>query len=132
VNATMGFSVTYLTDTDEKPEGYGGSTRTLISQPALEAIDYKTGKIRWSHEYPSAAPGGLGGAGILTTAGKLLFTGDPAGNLIAYDPATGAILWHFRAGSNVSNGPMTYMLDGRQYLIAGAGDTLFAFAILKP
>jgi acido-empty-quinoprotein group A len=131
VNATKGYSVTYLTDTDEKPEGYGGSGRTLITQPALEAIDYQTGKIRWSHDYPTAAAGGLGGAGILTTAGKLLFSGDPAGNLIAYDPATGKILWHFRLGSGLSNGPMTFMLDGKQYLIVGAGDTLFAFAILN-
>jgi alcohol dehydrogenase (cytochrome c) len=102
-----------------------------MSQGALEAIDYQTGKIRWSHDYPSAVAGGLGGAGILTTAGKLLFTGDGAGNLIAYDPATGKILWHFRLGSNLSNGPMMFMLDGKQYLIAGAGDTLFAFAILE-
>jgi len=131
VNATKGYSVTYLTDTDEKPEGYGGSGRTLMSQATLEAIDYQTGSIRWSHDYPTAAGGGLGGAGILTTAGKLLFSGDPAGNLIAYDPATGKILWHFRLGSSLSNGPMTYMLDGKQYLIAGAGDTLLAFAILN-
>ncbi len=132
VNATKGYSVTYLTDTDEKPEGYGGSGRTLFSQAALEAIDYQTGKIRWSHEYPGGASAGLGGSGILTTAGNLLFTGDPSGNLIACDPKAGNILWHFRLGSNVSNGPMTYLLDGRQYLIVGAGDTLFAFAILKP
>ena len=52
--------------------------------------------------------------------------------MIAYDPATGEILWHFRTGASVSNGPMTYLLDGKQYLIVGAGDTLFAFAILNP
>jgi outer membrane protein assembly factor BamB len=52
------------------------------------------------------------------------------GNLIAYDPATGRILWHFRTGAMVSNGPMTYQLDGKQYLVVGAGDTLFAFSLL--
>ena len=54
-------------------------------EPITEAIDYKTGNIAWKHVYPS---GGFGNAfpGILTTAGKLLFTGDPSGNLIAYDP----------------------------------------------
>jgi alcohol dehydrogenase (cytochrome c) len=53
------------------------------------------------------------------------------GNLIAYDPATGRILWHFRVGTQVSNGPSTYVLNGVQYLIAAAGDTLFAFRIVK-
>jgi alcohol dehydrogenase (cytochrome c) len=96
----------------------------------LEAIDYRTGKIRWSHEYPVRGSGGLGAPGILTTAGHLLFTGDPAGNLIAFDPANGAILWHFHMLSALSNGPMTYELGGQQYLIAGAGDTLYAFKLL--
>ena len=131
VNAVRGYSLAYLTDTDEKPEGYGGSGRGLWSERVLEAIDYQTGKIRWSHPYDNKGSSGLGGAGILTTAGKLLFTGDPSGNLIAYDPANGRILWHFGLGASVSNGPMTYELDGKQYLVVGAGDTLFAFTLLK-
>jgi alcohol dehydrogenase (cytochrome c) len=97
----------------------------------LEALDYRTGKIRWSHEYPTRGSGGLGGPGILTTAGQLLFTGDPSGNLIAFDPATGGILWHFHLLAPLSNGPMTYELGGKQFLIAGAGDTLYAFALVK-
>jgi len=98
------------------------------SKVALKAIDYKTGQIRWSHEYA-----GRGGAnsGILTTAGKLLFTGDPNGNFIAYDPATGRTLWHSRLTASVSNGPMTYELDGKQYLVVGAGDSLYAFTVLR-
>jgi alcohol dehydrogenase (cytochrome c) len=131
VNAVRGYAVTYLTDTDEKPEGYGGTGHNLWSVPVLEALDYRTGKIRWSHEYPTRGSGGLGGPGILTTAGQLLFTGDPSGNLIAFDPATGGILWHFHLLAPLSNGPMTYELGGKQFLIAGAGDTLYAFALVK-
>lgn len=127
VNAAKGYSVMYLTDTDQKPEGYGGSAHRLWSQAALEAIDYRSGKICWSHDFPGPS---LDGSGILTTAGKLLFSGDPFGNLITYDPTNGNILWHFHLPSPVSNGPMTYILDGKQYLIAGAGDTLYAFALL--
>jgi alcohol dehydrogenase (cytochrome c) len=128
VNAIRGYSLAYLTDTDEKPEGYGGTGHTLWSQAVLEAIDYRTGKICWSHDFPG---GGLAVSGILSTAGKLLFSGDPSGNLIAWEPATGRILWHFHLPESVSNGPMTYELDGQQYLVVGAGDTLYAFALLR-
>ena len=128
VNAVKGYSLAYLTDTDEKPEGYGGVGRTLWFQSVLKAIDYKTGKVRWEHAFPG---GGVAGSGILSTAGELLFSGDPSGNLVAWDPPTGGILWHFHLPAPVSNGPMTYELEGRQYLVVGAGDTLYAFALVK-
>ncbi len=129
VNATRGYSLGYLTDTDERPEGYGGSGRGLWSEHVLEAIDTKTGKARWIHSYPMGGGGGLGGPGILSTAGKVVFTGDYSGNLIAFDSTEGKPLWHFQMGQSLGNGPMTYELDGTQYLVAGAGDTLFAFAV---
>jgi acido-empty-quinoprotein group A len=136
VNATRGFSLVYLTDTDERPEGYGGSARGLWSEHVLEALDYKTGNVVWSHPYAAGSGPGLGGPGILTTAGNLLFTGDYAGNLIAYAPKDGTILWHFPMVHSLSNGPVTYLLPdkqylAKQYLIVGAGDTLFAFALLE-
>jgi alcohol dehydrogenase (cytochrome c) len=52
--------------------------------------------------------------------------------LIAYDPSGGKILWHFSMPHSLGNGPETYLLDGKQYLIVGAGDTLFAFALIHP
>jgi alcohol dehydrogenase (cytochrome c) len=128
VNAVQGYSLAYLTDTDERPEGYGGNGRNLWSQSVLKAIDYKTGETRWSHDFPGK---GTAGSGMLTTAGKLLFSGDPSGNLIAWNPADGKILWHFGLPAPVSNGPMTYELDGKQYLVVGAGDTLYSFALIK-
>jgi alcohol dehydrogenase (cytochrome c) len=127
VNAVKGYSLAYLTNTDERPEGYGGNGRTLWSQSVLKAIDYKTGQVRWVHEFPGK---GTAGSGLLRTAGKLLFSGDPSGK-IAWDPATGKVLSHFRLPAPVSNGPMTYELDGRQYLVAAAGDTLYSFALVK-
>jgi acido-empty-quinoprotein group A len=131
VNATRGYSVTYLTDTDERPEGYGGAGRGLWTQHVLEAIDCQTGKIRWSHPYPTVGGAGLGGPGILSTAGKVLFTGDYSGNLIAYASDSGKALWHFRMTSSLGNGPMSYEMNGTQYLVAGAGDTLYAFALVR-
>ena len=122
------FSEFYLTDTDPQPEGYAAAERNAGTFGSiLRALDYKTGKTVWRHTYP----GGGGSAGILTTAGHLLFTGDGSQNLIAFDPATGKILWHAGLTSNVSNGPETYMLDGQQYLIVGAGDSLYAFTVLQ-
>ena len=131
VNAIRGYSLAYLTDTDPRPEGYGGSGRTLWSQHVLEAIDTRTGELVWQHPYPSiSGSSGSGDPGILTTAGKLLFTGDYAGNFVGYNPTDGRALWHFPVLHSVTNGPETYTLDGRQYVVVGAGDTLFAFALI--
>jgi alcohol dehydrogenase (cytochrome c) len=71
---------------------------------------------------------GGSGSGMLTTAGRLLFSGDPAGNLVARDPATGKPLWHTHLGSG-TNAPETFLLDGQQYIVAASGDTLFAFKL---
>ena len=63
---------------------------------------------------------------MLTTAGKLVFAGDAGGNIVAYDAVTGTPLWHSHIG-DVSNPPTTYLLDGKQYLLVAAGNTLYAF-----
>jgi acido-empty-quinoprotein group A len=127
INASSSYSLYYLTDTDDKPEGYGGRDSGVYSTLALKAIDYRSGQVRWTHDYNR----GGSSIGILTTAGKLLFTGDPSGNFIVYDPFKGKILWHAHLVSNISNGPMTYELDGRQYVVVGAGDTLYGFTLLQ-
>jgi alcohol dehydrogenase (cytochrome c) len=126
VTTRQAYSMFYLTDTDPHPEGYGAAERYSGSLGGtLRAIDYKTGNTVWRHDWP----GGGGLSGLLTTAGKLLFSGDGAQHLVAFDPATGKILWHAGLASNLSNGPETYMLDGKQYLVVGAGDALYAFTL---
>ena len=65
---------------------------------------------------------------MLATAGGLVFSGDGAGNLAALDAATGAPLWGARTG-NITNAPQTYTLDGHQYVIAAAGDTVYGFLL---
>jgi alcohol dehydrogenase (cytochrome c) len=72
--------------------------------------------------------GGGNGVGLLSTAGRLLFAADAGGNFVARDPANGKALWHSRIG-NISNAPETYMVDGKQYVLVAAGDSLFAFAL---
>jgi alcohol dehydrogenase (cytochrome c) len=117
----------YRTETD--PRGamaLGGKEELpLAADSYLKAIDPKTGTIVWSIKYPS---GGDLANGILTTAGHLLFSGDTNGNLVARDPGNGKPLWHTHLG-RVSNAPETYLLDGHQYLLVAAGDTLNSFRL---
>lgn len=68
-------------------------------------------------------------AGILTTAGGVLFTGDNEGNFLAFDSRTGKNLYRYRIGASVYAAPITYMLDGRQYVALPAGTTLTVFAL---
>ncbi len=124
------YAMYYLTETDPRGAmGLGGKEELALGTTAsyISAIDYKTGKTVWKHVYPTLG-GGLG-MGMLTTAGKLLFAGDVAGNIIAYDAANGKPLWHAYLGSTVSNAPETYALDGHQYVLVGAGDTLYSFML---
>ncbi len=124
VNANRAFSVWYIYDASDNPMGWGGTDRGgYAEQGQLKAIDYRTGKIRWS------VPRYGGNSGLLTTAGNVLF-GSGANGLAAYNATTGEPLWDSRIG-NVTNGPITYELDGRQYVIAGAGARLAAF-VLNP
>ena len=125
VGSSRTYSMFYLTDTDERPEGWGGLDSAVGGEGgALVAIDYRTGKIAWRHDWPS----GSGVVAMLTTAGKLLFTSN-GNNFIAFNPATGKILWHAGLTASPSAGPITYMLDGKQYVLVPAGDTLFCFTL---
>lgn len=92
------------------------------------AIDYKTGKVVWTHELGDKGTGNLI-SGLLTTEGNLLFGGDSVGNFLAMDPATGRTLWHTNVDQFITNAPMTYELDGRQYVLVAANDTFFAFTL---
>jgi acido-empty-quinoprotein group A len=129
VNATEGFCEWYLTDTSKNPEGYGGYTQELWGELQLKAIDYRTGRVRWTHPYVSDATDVA--PGILTTAGGLLFTGDASGHFVAFDPATGGLLWHAGLGARVSNGPMTYEIAGKQFVAVAAGSALYGFALAR-
>jgi len=133
VTSEDAYSMYYLTETDPRGAmGLGGKDELGVGLIGnyLTAMDYKTGKIAWRHKYPEA--GGWGGTNVghalLNTAGGLLFTGDPQGNLVAYDPANGDPLWHAHIG-DVSGPVQTFLLDGKQYIIVGATDTLYAFRL---
>jgi alcohol dehydrogenase (cytochrome c) len=128
VHETNGFNLLYLTDPDPRGSMGLGGKRFFVTgavDNALQAIDYRTGKATWRHPWPQ---GSAVGTGLLTTTTGLLFSGDTVGNFVAMDAANGNLLWHTRIG-NISNAPQTYEAAGRQYVLVGVGDTLFAFAL---
>ncbi len=102
----------------------------------FSAINVDTGKITWQAK--TAQPM-IGGA--LATAGGLVFVGEANGLFKAYDDATGKLLWQFQAGAGVNAAPMTFEVDGEQYLAVAAGgnfqiqapygDDLLVFALPK-
>jgi alcohol dehydrogenase (cytochrome c) len=105
--------------------GWAGADYDLWSKGVLEAIDYQTGQIKWTHEL---GPGGPS-AGVLTTAAGLTFTGDVEGNVLALETSTGKTLWHAGSGANMDTSPITYELGGRQYLLTSSGGVVFAWAL---
>jgi alcohol dehydrogenase (cytochrome c) len=120
----------YLTESNQRlVTGLGGKEEDVVGSlgSSIVAIDYKTGKVVWKYKFPGeSAPFGI--PGLLTTAGKLLFSSDGSGNLVAYDPANATPLWHARVGA-ISNAAETYMLDGRQYVLVAVGTTLMTFVL---
>jgi len=94
---------------------------------ALKAIDPKTGEVRWQFDHFSAP-----WAGTLATAGGVVFAGDVEGNLIAFDARSGKVVWHFPTGAALYASPMTYSVDGKQYVAIAAGSALLAFALPEP
>jgi len=123
VNANRAFSVWYIYDASDNPMGWGGTDRGGYAEQAqLKAIDYKTGQIRWS------IPRYGGNSGLLSTAGNVLF-GSAASGIGAYNATTGEPLWNARLGASVSNGPITYELDGLQYVVAAAGGRIVSFVL---
>jgi len=122
----------------EDPKDYGtGHTGSndfgrLVMAPdgrkpgQLSANDPLTGKQKWS--YAMEVPGF---SCVLTTAGGLVFNGDPMGKLQAFDAETGKVLWSFNTGSGMRGGIVTYAVDGEQYILVPSGWGSYA-ALLMP
>jgi alcohol dehydrogenase (cytochrome c) len=92
----------------------------------LLAYNVGTGSIAW--RYPQTGPGHSSG-GTMTTAGGIVFFGDDAQSFEAVDARAGKPLWHFNTGQDISASPMTYAVDGKQYVAIAAGSDIFVFAL---
>jgi alcohol dehydrogenase (cytochrome c) len=105
----------------------GGTVRRELDKGygALRAIDAGTGERRWEFKFTSPSF-----AGVLSTASGLVIGGDNEGNVIALDGRNGRHVWHYQTGYPLWGGaPMTYLLDGRQFIVVGSGSTITAFAL---
>jgi PQQ-dependent dehydrogenase (methanol/ethanol family) len=114
--------MTYQVTSSPYPDGklwLGGAFTVIPTEESwgkLVAVDYNSGKVKWSVKTPQPMIGGA-----LATAGGLVFAGEANGHFKAYDAKSGAILWDFTAGAGVNAPPSTYMVGGKQYVVVGAG-----------
>ena len=114
--------MTYTVRSTPYPEGklwLGGSFDVIPEEEQwgnVTAVDYDTGEIRWKVRTAQPMIGG-----ILATAGGLVFTGEGNGLFKAYDSSNGSELWRFQAGAGVNAPPSSYTVDGKQYIVVGAG-----------
>ena len=114
--------MTYHVESSPYPGGklwLGGAFKVIPGSEQfgnVTAVDYNTGKIKWQKKTPQPMMGGS-----LATAGGLVFTGEGDGMFRAYDAENGDVLWSFQAGAGVNAPPASYSVDGKQYIVVGAG-----------
>ena len=123
VNAQDGYGINFF-KSEHGGYGWAGADYNLAGKSFLRAIDYKTGRIAWSH----AIGDGAGTAGVLTTETGVTFSGDNSTNVLALRTSDGATLWHANIG-RVQNAPILYELDGKQYMLVAGGPSLVAFTL---
>jgi alcohol dehydrogenase (cytochrome c) len=105
----------------------GGGIRALAGEQsygAIRALDATTGKLRW--QFKLLAPAWVP---VLTTAGGLVFSGSDEGNFFALDASTGKPLWQFYMGHAARSNPISYEVDGKQYIFETAGNAYLAFTL---
>ncbi|MEE2636291.1 MAG: PQQ-dependent dehydrogenase, methanol/ethanol family [Acidobacteriota bacterium] len=130
VQAYDGEDVYYQRDEDyvEGDQFTGGGFQMPLPidnyQSAVRAIDPRTGDIRWEYQLQPRSTGGM-----LATAGDLVFSGSVDGYFFALDAVSGEELWHMSVGNLVHSAPLTYAVDGEQYVTIAAGNVVFTFGL---
>jgi alcohol dehydrogenase (cytochrome c) len=95
----------------------------------VRALELTTGKQVWEQQRVGSTS--LGG-GLLSTAGGVIFSGELNGEFVALDAKTGTPVWHFNTGQPINAQPMTYMVDGKQYVGLASNSDVFGFALFEP
>lgn len=105
-----------------------GRPREEPGKKYLRALDIETGKVVW--EIPQIGPiEGKREAGVLATAGGILVYGDPSGDIVAVDQRNGKALWHFATNGENKASPMTYMVNGKQFIALAVGPNILCFGL---
>lgn len=100
----------------EDPNPYGIVDDTAHARGWITAIDADSGTVRWKYEADQPAI-----AGMTTTAGGLVFTGQLTGEAVALDLRDGKVLWRDRTNNAIGGGVVTYAVGGKQYVAVAAG-----------
>ena len=130
VNPTLGYSyvmgleqpMNYITHSAPLEKGklwLGSAFKAVPGETqygTFSAVDLNTGKLAWQVKTDQPMIGGS-----LATAGNLVFTGEGNGHFDAFDARTGKLLWHFNAGAGCNAPPVSYELDGKQYIAVACG-----------
>jgi alcohol dehydrogenase (cytochrome c) len=118
----------YKAEAEYEPGEYfmGGGERALRDEAhgVIRALDIATGETRWEFEQLSPP-----WAGVLSTAGDLVFAGSDEGNFFALDAKTGEPLWQFQTGGQVRANPIAFEIDGKEHIAIAAGRALFVFGL---
>ncbi len=126
----LGGGFTVVAPTDNSPTVGIGRTNPIntwtseVGHASLKAMDPQTGEEVWSYDQFDVSD-----SGMLTTATDLLFTGGREGFFHAIDARTGDLLWHVGLGGQIVMAPVTFMVDGVQYVSVISGNSLFTFAL---
>ncbi|MGA9882213.1 MAG: PQQ-dependent dehydrogenase, methanol/ethanol family [Candidatus Acidiferrales bacterium] len=107
--------------------GGGGGQKVVggdQAYSAVRALEGTTGDRKWQFKMV-----GDSWTGTLATAGNLVFCADAEGNFFALNATTGKPLWHVQLGNSVRANPITYEVDGKQYVEAAAGDSIYTFSL---
>jgi len=152
VNAREGFSNVFAKGEQEFEEGLqytghgtpAGARRRVRPEvgmdddkfTAVRALDPQTGERKWEFKLNTGNAlsqcTGLScaaAAGILTTATDVLFAGSRDGNFVALDARDGSELWRVPLGGQINMNPITYSVDGKQYVAVNSGSSLFVFGL---
>jgi alcohol dehydrogenase (cytochrome c) len=133
--AQEGCGITYRASDNFKPgtPGLNSGTGYMESpddrerwQLWVRALDLTTGKTVWDYMQVGSKHYG---PGVLSTAGGLLFAGEQQGQFTAHDAKTGKALWNFNTGALITAGPVTYSIDGKQYVAVASFSNVIAFAL---
>lgn len=136
VNAYDGASRFFLADATYSPgTGFHGGFPMQVSEEqagfefenAIRALDLRTGELVWEYALDPPTEGPRGG--LLSTAGGLLFGSSPRGYFFALDARTGEELWHLNLGARIVANPVTFTVDGEQYVSVAAGNAIFTFEL---